>query len=176
MIVPLFGSSDQTPLTNYSGDKKEWPVYLSLGNIDLTIRSNPSNLASILVTLLPVPPKYHFKGHGKTTAVKEQQVHNREVLRKVFKIIFRPLDALFNTGKLMLCADGRMRQCYPVICAWTADYFENIHLHSIKQPHCPVCEAPKLSFGEVNSSSWQFRNCKVHLQTMIFRTHGNDTD
>jgi len=72
----------------------------------LTIRSKPSNLASIFVALLPVPPKYHFKGHGKTTAVKEQQIHNQEVLRKVFELIFRPLDSLFNTGKLMLCADG----------------------------------------------------------------------
>jgi hypothetical protein len=76
MIVPLFGSSDQTHLTNYSGDKKERPVYLSLGDIDLMIRSKPSNLASIRLALLPVPPKYHFKGHGNTTAVKEQQIHN----------------------------------------------------------------------------------------------------
>jgi hypothetical protein len=71
MIVPLFGSADQRHLTNYSGHKKEWPVHFSLPNIDLTIRSKPSNLASILVALLPVAPKYHFKGHRKTTAIKE---------------------------------------------------------------------------------------------------------
>ena len=108
--------------------------------------------------------------------MKEQQVHNREVLRKVFELIFRPLDALFNTGKLMLCADGRMRQCYPVICAWTADYFENIHLHSIKQPHCPVCEAPKSSFGEGNSSSWQLRDYRLYFQKMILATQGDETE
>jgi len=153
MIVPSFGSSNQTHLTNYSGDKKEWPVYLSLRNIDSRIRSQPSNLASIIVALLPITPKYHFITHGKTTTMKELQIHNREVLRKVIELIFHPLDALFNTGKLMLCADGGMRQCYPVICAWTADYFENIDLHSIKQPYCPVCEALKSSFGEGNSSS-----------------------
>jgi hypothetical protein len=49
---------------------------LSLGNIDSIIRLKPSNHASILVALLPVPPKYHFEGHGKTTAMKEQQIHN----------------------------------------------------------------------------------------------------
>ena len=160
-IVPVFGNSDQTHLKNYSGDNKEWPVYLSLGNIDLTIRSKPSNLASILVALLPVPRKYHFKGHGKTSDVKEQQIHNREVLTTVFDLIFCPLDTHLNTGKHMLCADGRMWQCYPVICAWTADYFENIHLHSITQPHCPVCEAPKSSLGEGNSSSWQLRDYRL---------------
>jgi len=69
----------------------------------------PLNLGSSLVTLIPVPPKYHFKGHGKTTALKEQQIHNREVLRKVFNVIFRPLDVLFNTGKCKHYADGGMR-------------------------------------------------------------------
>jgi len=64
--------------------------------------------------------------------MKEQQIHNQEILRKVFELIFRPLDVLFNTGKLLLCVDGRMRQCYPVIRARTADYFKNIYLHSIK--------------------------------------------
>jgi hypothetical protein len=106
MFVPSFGSSEQVHLTNYSGDKKEWPENFSLGNIDSTIRSKPSNLASILVALLSVPPKYHFKGHGKTTAMKEQQIHHREVIRKVFELIFHPLDMLFNTAKHMLCADG----------------------------------------------------------------------
>jgi len=94
----------------------------------------------------------------------------------VFKLIFRPLDVLFNTGKLMLCADGQMRQCYPVICAWTADYFENIHLHSIKQPHCPVCEAPKSSFGEGNSSSWLLRDYRLYFQRMILATQGDEMD
>jgi len=116
----------------------------------LTIRFKPSNLASILVALLPIPPKYHFKEHGKTTAMKEQQIHNQEVLRKVFKLIFHPLDVLFDTAEPMLCADIPMRQFYPGICAWTADYFENIHLHSIRQPNCTVCEGNKLLFGEGN--------------------------
>jgi hypothetical protein len=75
----------------------------------------------------------------------------------------------------MLCADSQMRQWYPIICAWTADYFENIHLHSIKQPHCPVCEAPKSSFGEGNSSSWQLRDYRLYFQKMIHVTQGDET-
>jgi len=175
MIVPLFGSSDQTHLPNYSGKKIKRPVYLSRGNLDWFIRSNPSNLASVIVALLPIPPKYQFKGHGKTTAVKEQQIHNWEVLRKVFELIFRTLDALINTGKLMLCVDSRMRQFHPVICASTADYFENIHLHSINQTYCPVYETPKLSFREVNSSSWQLRHYQLNFQKMILPTQGGET-
>jgi len=108
--------------------------------------------------------------------MKELQIHNREVLRKVIELIFHPLESLFNTGKLMLCADGWMRQCYPVICAWTADYFENIDLHSIKQPYCPLWEALKSSFGEGNSSSWQLRDYQLYFHKMILTTQRDETD
>jgi len=128
-VVPLFGTSNQIHLTHCSGNRKKWPVYFSLGDIDLTITLKPSKLASIRVALLPVPPKYDFQGHGKTIAMKEPQIHPGEVLWKVFELIYRPLNMFFNTGKLMLCADGRMWQCYPVICALMAEYFENIQLH-----------------------------------------------
>jgi len=74
----------------------------------------------------------------------------------------------------MLCADSRMRQCYPVNCAYTADYFKNIHLHSIRQPHCPVCEAPKSSIGEANWSLLQLRDCRLYFQKIILATRGDE--
>jgi hypothetical protein len=95
-------------LTNYSSDKKEWLIYLSVRNIKLTIRSKPSSLARVIVTLLPVPPKYHHRGHQQTAAIKEQQEYNWEVLGRVFEIIFYPLDTVFEKEKPMLCADRKM--------------------------------------------------------------------
>jgi len=99
------------------------------------MRSNPSNLPSILAVLLPIPPKYHFKEPGQCTALKEQQILNQEGLTNIFQLIFSPLDMLFNAGKFMLCADSWTGEIYLDICEWTVDYFENIHLHSIIQPH-----------------------------------------
>jgi len=136
------------PDTSYTlwGDKKEWPVYFSLWHSDSMIRLKPSNLGSILVALVPIQPHYHFKGLGKTNAVKEQRIHNLEVCRKVFEHIFCPLNTLYNTGKFLLCVDGHMWQCDPVICGWKADYFENIQSLSVKQPHRPAFEALKSLF------------------------------
>jgi len=134
---------------------------MGLGNIDWTIRSNPLILPAIVVVLPPILLGCPFEGHGKTTTVKEQQIHYQEVLRKVFEHIFLPPNPLFNAGKLTLSADGQMRQCFPVICAWMADYFENIHLDPFKQPHCPVWEAPQSSFGQGNSLSWQLRDWAI---------------
>src|SRR6266550_6054484 len=102
-IVPVLGSSDQTHLTNYSGDKKEWPVFLSLGNVRSSERMKATRNYSILVALLPVPPKHCFRGPGRSADLKVQQDHNREILRKVFEIIFTPLNNLFEHGKRMLC-------------------------------------------------------------------------
>jgi len=85
------------------------PINLSFRNYDSTIRSKPSDLASILDALLPVPPKYHFKEHGNTTAMKQQQIHSHVGSRNVIEHIFGPLEVRFTTGKLMLCGDSRMR-------------------------------------------------------------------
>jgi hypothetical protein len=74
---------------------------------------------------------------------------------------------LFKSGNLMLRADSWMRQCYAVVCAWMADYFEIIHQHSIEQPHWPVRPALKSSFGERNSLSLQLRDFLLYFQNII---------
>jgi hypothetical protein len=51
--------------------------------------------------------------------------------KKGGQIYISSLDALFNTGKLTICAVRQMWQCYSVVCAWIADYFKNIHVYLI---------------------------------------------
>jgi len=128
-IVCWFRSPDQIHFTHYSADKTQWPVLVSLGNNDFMIRSKPPNLACILVAHLPVTVKSDFTGLGKTSTMKERQIQNRKAACKASKLICCFLDVLFNTGKLMLCADSQIRQGHPDICAWTADCMKNIHLH-----------------------------------------------
>ena len=158
-------------MTNYSGDKKAWPVFLSLGNVRSSERLKATRNCSVLVALLPVPPKHCFHGPGKSAELKAQQDYNREVLRKVFEIIFTPLNNLFERGKHMLCSDGRVRKCFPIICAWTADYVENVNLHSIKSGLCHVCEAPKSSFGSTISSPAPLRDYPGYFRKLIEATH-----
>jgi len=78
------------PDTSYKpfAAKMEWPVYLTCGNVDSTIRSKASNLSNILVALLIVLPQSHFKGDGKTTDVKEQQIHGQEVSGRSSTLFF----------------------------------------------------------------------------------------
>jgi hypothetical protein len=61
----------------------------------------PYTLASIHIALRPVSPKYHIKGHGERIAINKQQTNNAECVRKVFNLLFPPLDKQFNIAKYM---------------------------------------------------------------------------
>jgi hypothetical protein len=49
--------SDGTHLSNFAGDKKEWPLYMTIGNLWAKIRQMPSTNSVVMVTLLPIPIK-----------------------------------------------------------------------------------------------------------------------
>ena len=57
MVVPVIGLSDQTQLTNFSGDEKAWPVYVTIVNILSLTRNSPTKMPILQLALLPVPPK-----------------------------------------------------------------------------------------------------------------------
>jgi len=69
-----------------------------------------------------------------------------------------------------------MQQWNPVICAWMADFFENIHLHSIKQPHSSPCKALKSSFGEGNSSLRQAKDYWLYYWMIILTSEGDEIE
>jgi len=51
--MSLLIATDETHLTNFSGDKKAHGVYLSLGNIHASLRAKKNSDAWILIGLLP---------------------------------------------------------------------------------------------------------------------------
>lgn len=53
-IMPLILSSDKTQLTQFQGDKKAWPVYLTIDNISKDIQCQPSAHATTFAVYLPV--------------------------------------------------------------------------------------------------------------------------
>jgi hypothetical protein len=49
--------SDGTHLSNFAGDKKEWPVYMTFGNLSSKIHQTPSTYCVVMIALLPIPIK-----------------------------------------------------------------------------------------------------------------------
>jgi len=113
-VVPLIGLLDQTHLTNFSGDKKAWPVYMTIGNILSQMRNSPAKMSVLLVALLPVLPKLT----GESSGVDEtQQQINADSLPAVLDLVLAPLHYVSHEGMVMDCADGKTRLCFPILSA-----------------------------------------------------------
>jgi len=57
-VVPIIGLLDLTELSNFSGDKKAWPVYVMIGNILPRTRYSGVRMSILLLALLQLPPKF----------------------------------------------------------------------------------------------------------------------
>jgi len=142
-VVPIIGMSDRTNLTDFAGDKKAWPVYMTIGNVLSTIRNRPRSMGILLLGLLPIPPKLA----KSFRAAKLQRLINADTLCGVFELIFASLNAAAREGAPIDCADGKLRRWFPIMSGWIADHMENVTLHGIKCNACPKCVVPPEELG-----------------------------
>src|SRR5205809_6356026 len=123
MVVPVILTSDKTHLTNFSGDKKAWPLYLTIGNLPSTVRNKPSRLATVLLALLPVPPKI---GDVTLLVAKQYAGMKADVHHQVLQAILQPLKDVGKDGIDIECADFQTHRCLPILAAWLADHMEYV--------------------------------------------------
>ena len=167
-IIPIICSSDETHLTNFSGDQKAWPLYLTIGNLDSVVRNKPSYLGYITLALLPVPPKFQ----GISTTLDDKL--RREAQAALFHVathIFQPLHKHTESGIQLPCADGFIRHCHPVLASYIADHSEQTkNLHAVNQLCCPKCEVPARATGQYISEPELFAmRCQQNKYTHKYR-------
>jgi len=156
-LVPLIFMSDTTHLSNFAGDKKEWPVYMTIGNLSSKIHQMPSTYTVVMVALLPIPIKNR---NIPQKQLDEQRQTNREVLNEVLRRVLQPLTFKQNANTKsryynVLCADGNFRCCKPVSAAWLADCPEYSDLHHLEWHVCFRCQRPKNELGDYVPSDKQ---------------------
>jgi len=149
-LVPLIFMSDGTHLSNFAGDKKQWPVYIAIGNVSSMIRQMPSTHRVVMLALLLIPIKNHNILQKRWD---EQWKMNREVQNKVLRWVLQSLTFKQNPSAEsgyynVLCADGNFKCCKPVLAAWLADYAEYSDLHHHDWHGCFYCECPKNELGD----------------------------
>jgi len=135
--------SDQTHLTNLSGDKEPWLLSISIGNLPSTKRNRPGSLAVPLLALVPVLQKLA----STSSTYKLQRQINADKLQGLFQLIFEPVKATAVEGVPIDCADGKIQRSFPILSGWLADHMENVLLHGIKSNACSKCEVPTEHLG-----------------------------
>jgi Plavaka transposase len=143
-VVPVIIGSDKTHLTDFSGDKKAWPVYLSIGNLSMKARRTPSLKAWIIIGYMPVVAWNNPDDIAGTLSMR--------LFHQCAKIIFKPLIEPGTSGKLLKDSLGQERLCFPRLAAWLADYQEQVLLNCVAYGTCPVTLAGGGSLGSVDPS------------------------
>ncbi|KAJ7315489.1 hypothetical protein DFH08DRAFT_651578, partial [Mycena albidolilacea] len=128
-VAALILSSDKTRLSQFSGDKSAWPVYLTIGNINKDTRRKVSAHATILLGHLPVA-----KMDCYSDAARSYHLFHFCMGR-----ILRSLPEAGANGVDMACADGMLRRVYPIIRENLPRYFQCL-VACCMENRCPVCK------------------------------------
>jgi len=145
-LIPLLFASDGTHLTNYCGNNKLWPVYMTIGNIASKFRLKPSMHAWLPIAFLPMSPKGVVKISGWSVA--KQELESLDMTHRILEYILRPISDAGNNRVDMIYSDEVKRCCYPRVAGWTADHSESATIHAIYFNRCPLCECPADDLGD----------------------------
>jgi hypothetical protein len=147
-VVPIICASDGTHLTNFGGDKKAWPIHLTIENMKSSVWSKPTGHLLILLKLLPVPPTLGNNSLANSALRCQIQM----VLHRALGEIFQSIRECSQEGELIGCTDGYERLCFPVLSGRIADQPEHANLQNISNSSCPRCKVEFHSFGSTRQS------------------------
>ncbi|KAJ7215557.1 hypothetical protein GGX14DRAFT_562771 [Mycena pura] len=134
-LSPVIIATDKTQLTQFSGGKSAYPVYLTLGNIPKALRRKPSQSACILIGYLSVDKILR-------TGLTQQTVktRNQKLFHASMRLILQPLIAAGNNGMEVVGGDGSVRLVFPILASYVADYPEQCLVGCTKYGTCPKCQ------------------------------------
>ncbi|KAI0055241.1 hypothetical protein BV25DRAFT_1774451, partial [Artomyces pyxidatus] len=136
-VAPVILATDKTHLTQHSGNKSAYPVYLTLGNIARSVRRKPSQHACVLIAYLSVE-----KLNSLHMSAQEKSTRGQRLFHDSMRMILEPLVAAGRDGIDMVCADGAVRRVHPILASHVADFPEQCLVTCSKNGTCPKCKCP----------------------------------
>ncbi|KAF5343887.1 hypothetical protein D9757_015253 [Collybiopsis confluens] len=154
-VAPVILASDKTQLTQFTGNKNAYPVYLTIGNIPKSLRRKPGSRACTLIAYL-FADKLDKVGLNDTSL----KLRNYELFHRSMSVILEPLKTAGHPsgpGIQMVGSDGAVRRVYPLLAAYIADYPEQCLVTCTKYGTCPKCQCPaqKLDITTVSAPRTQ---------------------
>jgi len=146
-LAPIIIATDKTQLTQFSGNKKAYPVYLTLGNLPKSIRCKPSKHAYILIAYLSVDK---IKQDKLTN--QEYRSRNQCLFHESMQLILLPLQDAGQNGVDMCSGDSAVHKVHLVLACYIADYPEQCLVTCAKYGTCPKCQVHKDTLKDMNPS------------------------
>ena len=104
ILVLIIFASEVTFLTNFSEDKKAWPIYMTIGNILLRTRNNVSKHISVHLKRLPV----QLKRLSVATRDAQQRQVNNKIICDLIISIFALIVTLENSRLDVECSNRKL--------------------------------------------------------------------
>ena len=153
-MAPVIIATDKTQLTQFSGGKTAYPVYLTIGNLPKGIRRRPSRHASILIAYLSVD-----KFDRSHMTELEHRSRGQRLFHTSMRHILESLRQAGIEGVDMQSSNGDIRRVHPILACYVADYPEQCLVSCSKYGTCPKCccsadnlQDPKSS--EMRTKAW----------------------
>ncbi|KAG8823085.1 hypothetical protein FRC19_004644 [Serendipita sp. 401] len=141
-VVPILLGLDATHLTNFAGDKKAWPVYMSIGNIRSKTRNTPSEGAWKLLAYIPVADWTDDDTVCGTLTMR--------LYHQCMEFLLQSLIKPGTEGIRIVDSHGAVRVCYPRVAAHIADYPEQVLINCAPRNHSPVTTASYKDLDDPN--------------------------
>ena len=136
-------------MTQFSGNKSAYPVYLTLGNIPRALRRKPSQQACILITYLSVS-----KTVGGELTKEQKSSRIQQLFHDSMHIILEPLKQPGKKGMEVVFRDGRVHMVHPILACYVVDYPEQCLVICAKYEMCPKCNLKEDEIGGRRSGRW----------------------
>lgn len=142
-IGAIMIGTDKTKLSNMTGDKEGYPVYMTIANIHKGIRSKLTSNAWMLVGYLPIPI---FMDVTKP----EDYCLKRRVFHDAMRLIFAPLANAAPKGIYTPDPSGLIRRLHPILFIHIADHPEQTLIAGTRNSVSPVSTAKIVNFGDAD--------------------------
>lgn len=140
-MVGVIGTSDKTALTVGTGNREMHPVFLSIANIDPSVRMKTTSSSFVLAAYLPIP-KFINVSAPVQAALAARAYHS------CITIVTEGLREACRKGVEMRDPQGRTRICVTPLVSWIADLPEQRLIAGVLQNQSPVSTATLDQFGD----------------------------